>query len=170
MGSQSRVAVVTGANKGIGLAIGTSSRPTSNPSHQTNKQPNQPLHLVRNLALDYPKSTLNSGPFTIYLTARSASRGAEAVETLHGDSTLKQAGVLAKDGGSTTIKFHALDISQENSIRDFRDVLKKEHPDGIDAVINNAGKNHHRSYQLTARQSADILRYCNARLRHQHCA
>ena len=51
----------------------------------------------------------------------------------------KQAGVLAKDGGDTTIKFHALDISQEQSIRDFRDTLKKEHPEGIDAVINNAG-------------------------------
>jgi carbonyl reductase 1 len=94
---------------------------------------------VRNLALDYQKSALKSGPFTIYLTARSSSRGAEAVETLHTDEALKQAGVLAKDGGNTTIKFHALDISQEQSIRDFRDALKKEHPEGIDAVINNAG-------------------------------
>jgi carbonyl reductase 1 len=95
---------------------------------------------VRNLALDYEKSALKSGPFTIYLTARSSSRGAEAVETLHSDDALKQAGVLAKDGGNTTIKFHALDISQEQSIRDFRDALKKEHPEGIDAVINNAGE------------------------------
>lgn len=66
------------------------------------------------------------------------------METLHGDPALKQAGVLAKDGGKTTIKFHALDISQENSIREFRDVLRKEHPEGIDAVVNNAGKNHQR--------------------------
>jgi carbonyl reductase 1 len=95
---------------------------------------------VRNLALDYQESALKSGPFTIYLTARSDSRGAEAVETLHTDEALKQAGVLAKDGGNTTIKFHALEISQEQSIRDFRDVLKKEHPEGIDAVINNAGE------------------------------
>ena len=101
------------------------------------------MHAVRNLALDYSKSALKSGPFTIYLTARSASRGAEAVETLHGDPALKQAGVLAKDGGDTTIKFHALDISQEQSIRDFRDALKKEHPEGIDAVVNNAGTRIH---------------------------
>lgn len=83
---------------------------------------------------------MKSGPFTIYLTARSASRGAEAVETLHADPALKEAGVLAKDGGDTTIKFHALDISQEQSIRDFAGALKKEHPDGIDAVVNNAGE------------------------------
>lgn len=83
---------------------------------------------------------MKSGPFTIYLTARSASRGAEAVETLNGDPVLKQVGVLAKDGGHTTIKFHALDISQEQSIREFRNVLKKEHPEGIDAVVNNAGR------------------------------
>lgn len=62
------------------------------------------------------------------------------METLNGDPALKQAGVLAQDGGDTTIKFHALDISQEQSIRDFRDVLKKEHPEGIDAVVNNAGR------------------------------
>lgn len=61
------------------------------------------------------------------------------MELLHGDPVLKQAGVLAKDGGLATIKFHALDISQEQSIRDLRDVLKREHPDGIDAVVNNAG-------------------------------
>lgn len=101
------------------------------------------MHVVRNLALDYPKSALKSGPFTIYLTARSASRGAEAVETLNGDPALKQAGVLARDGGDTTIKFHALDISQEQSIRDFRDALKKEYPDGIDVVVNNAGTRIH---------------------------
>ena len=101
------------------------------------------MHAVRNLALDYSKSALKSGPFTIYLTARSPSRGAEAVETLNGDPALKQAGVLAKDGGDTTIKFHALDISQEQSIRDFRDALKKEHPEGIDAVVNNAGRRIH---------------------------
>lgn len=113
------------------------------------------MHAVRNLALDYSKSALKSGPFTIYLTARSASRGAEAVETLHGDPALKQAGVLAKDGGDTTIKFHALDISQEQSIRDFRDALKKEHPEGIDAVVNNAGR---RNHNTTARRSTDGLK------------
>ncbi|SMQ47057.1 unnamed protein product [Zymoseptoria tritici ST99CH_3D7] len=115
MSVKSRVAAVTGANKGIGLAI------------------------VRGLALAYPTSPLAQGPFQIYLTARSSQRGAEAVKTLHADPELKAAKVLVQDGGDTTISFHALDISQSSSIREFRDFLREQHPDGIDAVINNAG-------------------------------
>ena len=115
MAVHSRVAAVTGANKGIGLAI------------------------VRQLALQYPQSPFQSGSFLIYLTARSAERGAAAVKELNNDPQLKQAKVLAEDGGNTTITYHPLDISQTKSIQDFRDYLKKEHPDGVDMVINNAG-------------------------------
>lgn len=113
--AQTRVAAVTGANKGVGLAI------------------------VRNLALEYPKSSLKSGPFLIYLTARSPERGAEAVKTLNNDPQLKSGKVLSQDGGDTTIKYHSLDISQQKSIHEFSDFLKKEHPGGIDILINNAG-------------------------------
>lgn len=94
---------------------------------------------VRNLALNYTKSPLKSGPFLIYLTARSPERGAEAVETLNQDPQLKKAKVLAQDGGDTTIKYYELDITQSKSIQQFRDFLKKEHPEGIDIVINSAG-------------------------------
>jgi carbonyl reductase 1 len=94
---------------------------------------------VRNLALTYPSSPLRNGPLTIYLCARSASRGAEAVKTLENDAQLKQAKVLAQDGGDTTITFHQFDVSDQNSIHQFRDFLRKEHPDGIDVLINNAG-------------------------------
>jgi carbonyl reductase 1 len=59
--SFSRVAIVTGANKGIGLAI------------------------VRQLALRYPSSPLNNGPILIYLTARDKSRGETAVKDIHND-------------------------------------------------------------------------------------
>ncbi|KAG0652802.1 15-hydroxyprostaglandin dehydrogenase [Hyphodiscus hymeniophilus] len=111
----SRIGVVTGANKGIGLAI------------------------VRNLALQYPKSPLHSGSFLIYLTARSTERGSEAVKVLNSDPALKKAKVLAQDGGDTTIKFQTLDISDVASIHAFRDFLKKEHPEGIDVLVNNAG-------------------------------
>lgn len=97
------------------------------------------LSAVRNLALNYPRSPSKSGPLLIYLTARSPSRGAEAVRQLNQDSQLRSAKVLALDGGDTTIKYYELDISQSQSISQLRDYLKQEHPDGIDIVINNAG-------------------------------
>ncbi|KAH6683957.1 hypothetical protein B0J14DRAFT_526324 [Halenospora varia] len=115
MAVQSRVAAVTGANKGIGLAI------------------------VRALALQYPTSPFRSGPLTIYLTARSAERGQAALESLNQDQQLKSSKVLAQDGGDTTIKFRELDISDSKSIQSFSDFLKKEHPEGIDVLVNNAG-------------------------------
>lgn len=95
--------------------------------------------VVRNLALSYPSSPLKSGPFTIYLTARSDSRGADALATLNADPQLKEAKALAQDGGDTTIKFQTLDISDASSRKKFADFLSSEHPDGIDVVINNAG-------------------------------
>jgi len=94
---------------------------------------------VRNLALQYPSSAFNNGPLLIYLTARSAERGSEAVNTLNNDAQLKEAKVLAKDGGDTTIKFKDLDISKSDSIKQLAQSLHKEHPDGLDMVINNAG-------------------------------
>ncbi|EUC38938.1 hypothetical protein COCCADRAFT_31994 [Bipolaris zeicola 26-R-13] len=113
--SYSRVGVVTGANKGIGLAI------------------------VRQLALQYPKSPLNNGPFLIYLTARDQGRGEAAVKNLEQDAQLKQAKALKADGGLSEIKFHLLDITSSDSIKILADHLKQTHSDGIDFVINNAG-------------------------------
>lgn len=94
---------------------------------------------VRNLSLKYPSSPLDSGSFLIYLTARSTERGTAAVKALNSDPQLRAAKVLAEDGGATTIKFQILDINDAGSIHAFRDFLKKEHPEGIDVVINNAG-------------------------------
>jgi len=71
------------------------------------------------------------------LTARSSSRGEAAVKTLI--SELRDAKVLKEDGGSTSITFKSLDISDERSIISFRDYVKEEHPDGIDVLVNNAG-------------------------------
>lgn len=134
MVAPSRVAAVTGANKGIGLAIGNFSKASSSSGSCL-----LTLYTVRNLALQYPSSPFHSGPFLIYLTARSAERGAEAVKTLESDPALRKAKVLAQDGGDTTIKFKELDISNAMSIREFAESLHKDHPGGIDFVINNAG-------------------------------
>ena len=95
--------------------------------------------IVRNLALQYPRSSLNSGPLLIYLTARSLARGKEAVKILLSDPQLKAAKALKQDGGLTTMTFNGLDIIDENSIHSFKDLIKKDHPDGIDILVNNAG-------------------------------
>jgi carbonyl reductase 1 len=94
---------------------------------------------VRQLALQYPASPLNSGQFLVYLTARDDARGSEALHQLENDAQLKKARALAADGGLITLKFHNLDIGNAGSIQAFRDYLKTTHPDGIDFVINNAG-------------------------------
>ena len=94
---------------------------------------------VRQLALQYPKSAFNNGALLVYLTARNKDRGEEALEKIRTDDQLKRASALREDGGPTEVRYHQLDISQTNSIRGFSDFLKKEHPDGIDIVINNAG-------------------------------
>lgn len=114
MTSYSRVGAVTGANKGIGLAI------------------------VRQLALQYPKSSFNNGPLLIYLTARNEERGKAALESIREDVQLKKAKALRSEGGLTDVKYLNLDISSKQSIQDFAAHLKTEHPDGIDFLINNA--------------------------------
>ena len=115
MTAYTRVGAVTGANKGVGLAI------------------------VRQLALQYPQSAYNNGQLLIYLTARNEERGKTALETIKEDPQLKKAKALRKDGGLADVEYLALDIDSKQSIDDFATALKKRHPDGIDFLINNAG-------------------------------
>lgn len=115
MASYARVAAVTGGNKGVGLAC------------------------VRQLALQYPKSSFNSGPFLIYLTARNKERGERALQDIQQDSQLKQAKALKSDGGLTEVKYLPLDIDSNESITTFSQQIGKSHPKGIDFLINNAG-------------------------------
>jgi carbonyl reductase 1 len=115
MTAYTRVGAVTGANKGIGLAI------------------------VRQLALQYPKSAYNNGPLLIYLTARNEERGQEALDAIKKDSQLIKAKALRSHGGLTDVEYLPLDIDSKQSIDHFATALKKEHPEGIDFLINNAG-------------------------------
>lgn len=115
--SSTKTAIVTGANKGIGLAI------------------------VRQLALQWPTSPFaaSGSALTIYLTARNATRGEEALKTLQSDLQLQEAKALKAQGGRSEIKHATLDISDDASIKSFVEDIKTKHPEGIDYVISNAG-------------------------------
>lgn len=113
--SPTRIAAVTGGNKGIGFAC------------------------VRQLALKYPSSAFNNGPLLIYLTSRNKERGEKAVAELLEDPQLLKAKALQSHGGLSSIKYLPLDIDDNRSIEDFAKHLEKQHPDGIDILINNAG-------------------------------
>ncbi|XP_023215206.1 carbonyl reductase [NADPH] 1-like [Centruroides sculpturatus] len=86
-----KVAVVTGGNKGIGFAI------------------------VKALCQKYDGH--------VYLTARDEQRGKNAIVEL------EKLGLQPK--------FHLLNISSLESIRQFRDYLKQKY-DGLDVLVNNA--------------------------------
>ncbi|KAL8831913.1 MAG: hypothetical protein Q9191_000592 [Dirinaria sp. TL-2023a] len=124
-----RVAVVTGANKGIDLCR----------NEVADFNDRKGFAIVRHLALQYPASTFNNGPFLIYLTARDQARGEEAAKTLQNDTQLKKANALASDGGLASIRYHGLDISKPKSITEFASFIQREHPEGVDIVVNNAG-------------------------------
>ena len=114
----SRTAIITGANKGIGYAV------------------------IRKIALTYPSSHLsNNGtlPILIYLAARDQSRGEAAVKELQDDAALKKAKVFSSEGGLSTVKFAYLDISKEDTITALGKQIEKDHPEGIDVLVNNAG-------------------------------
>ncbi|KIW23780.1 uncharacterized protein PV07_11956 [Cladophialophora immunda] len=115
MTAYARVGACTGSNKGIGLAI------------------------IRQLALQYPHSPLNTGPLLLYLTARNEERGQAALESIKADPQLQRAKALRIHGGLTDVKFLPLDIDSKRSIEEFAGKITQEHPDGIDFLINNAG-------------------------------
>lgn len=112
----SRVAIVTGASKGVGLA------------------------LVRRLALYYPSSQLyqrSNQPLTIYLTARSSERGLQALESVLNDADPNLKDVLAEEG-LVEVFFHKLDVMDKLSVQRLAEEVLQKHG-GIDILVNNAG-------------------------------
>lgn len=157
MPPQTRIAAVTGANKGIGLAISAPLHPAphttppppfliiitipqSQPRPSSALTPTKKKKKVRNLALAYPASALarDNAPLLIYLTARSAPRGLAALEALHADPSLASAKVLARDGGPVSLAFQPLDVGDAASIDAFAAQLRAAHG-RVDVLVNNAG-------------------------------
>jgi carbonyl reductase 1 len=78
-----------------------------------------PLIKVRNLALQYLKSNLNSRPLLIHLTGRSSIRRDEVSRHSSLTHYLNQAAKsLKQHGDRTTITFNTQDINVENSIEE----------------------------------------------------
>ncbi|PKY46488.1 porcine testicular carbonyl reductase 20beta-Hydroxysteroid dehydrogenase [Rhizophagus irregularis] len=102
-----KIALVTGANKGIGYAI------------------------VRNLALRYSS---DNPPLTIFLTARDPNRGQESLRKIKQELKSKQ--ILKDENGNVDIKFLRMDLIDEQSIKDVKQILENEN--GLDILINNA--------------------------------
>ena len=90
-----RIAVVTGANRGIGLAI------------------------VRALLKQRPE-------WMIVLTSRDPVKGQKAVEELNKE-------------GFNRVEYRQLDVSSKESIASFKEYCKDMYPQGLTALVNNAG-------------------------------
>ncbi|CAG8465107.1 2132_t:CDS:2 [Ambispora leptoticha] len=112
MSNQAKVAIVTGANKGIGYAI------------------------VRNLALSYYTSSSSKHPFIIYLSARNESLGKASLEQIRQEFVGRK--LLQNDGGNIDIKFLKIDLTNKETIDVAAEVVNHEHG-GLDILINNAG-------------------------------
>jgi carbonyl reductase 1 len=73
----------------------------------------------------------------IYLTARDNGRGEEAVQKLAKDPLLVEAKALRAAGGLTEVKYHQLDIADDQSISDFAAFLAEQHPEGVDIGMSS---------------------------------
>ena len=93
MTNERKVAIVTGANRGLGFGI------------------------VKALAIEEPN-------MLVYLTARNSERGNFALEQLR------------HDNGLQNVFFHQLDITDDESIENFKSFLIQNHG-GVDILVNN---------------------------------
>ncbi|CAG8655020.1 10866_t:CDS:2 [Ambispora gerdemannii] len=107
------VAVVTGANKGIGKAI------------------------VRNLVFYHANNipSLKTSTLIVYLTARNNLRGLSATNEINQELDSKK--LLVENGGVARVLFHQLDITDDESVQKMRDDVQKAFG-GFDILINNA--------------------------------
>ncbi|CCG84265.1 protein of unknown function [Taphrina deformans PYCC 5710] len=74
----------------------------------------------------------STSPLLIYLTSRDESRGQEALKQLHASAD------LAPGLSNSRVEWHALDITDDKSIRALKDFIVNHHG-ALDVLINNAG-------------------------------
>lgn len=123
MASSAKVAIITGANQGIGYGI----------AHRLAR-----LYPTSYYAKTSSSTGSSADQLVVYFTARNVERGNESLKKLTDE--LKGSKVLAQDGGLTTFKFHQLDITDPNSRSALRQTIADNHgTEGIDLLINNAG-------------------------------
>ncbi|CAG8621107.1 16447_t:CDS:2, partial [Racocetra fulgida] len=79
--------------------------------------------VVRNLALNYANSS-PSQPLTILLTARNPTLGQSSIDKLREE--LKP-NILVEDGGKVDLKFLRLDIADEQSIKEAKEIIEKDY-------------------------------------------
>lgn len=128
-----RIAVITGANRGIGLGLGQSVR------MMTYRRGTDTIAFtVRHLALEYRSSVLNIGRLLIILAVRDLVRGHAAIAGLEAEERVVGARVLDVHGGLTSLRCMQLNIDSEDSIARFAHDLH-EHYGLIDIVVSNAG-------------------------------
>lgn len=124
--STSKVAVVTGANQGIGYGIASRLARLWPTSHFAQQGP----------------SSSKPYPLTLYFTSRNVERGQESLDNLRKELRELKANdgkaILSEDGGLTKIVYHQLDIGDSSSREALHATLKKQEG-GLDLLINNAG-------------------------------
>lgn len=145
-----RTAIVTGANKGTSPNL----EPQITANHKTNFHCSYTgigLAIVRLLALSYRDSALYKAlpgvPLLIYLAARSPSRAATALDSLHADEALRTSKSLQRDGGLVRIETAELDVTDEASIEALVEHVAHEGASEhvgvghgtVDILVNNAG-------------------------------
>jgi len=84
----------------------------------------------RGIGFEIAAALYRSAQFsTVYLTARNAADGEAAIEKIRAES---------EKGSETELKYHQLDLTDNNSIQRLKTTLDEKHDGGFDVLVQNA--------------------------------